>query len=123
MGKYGWRNNKLTAKELVIDGNMTFGDAAADTLTVTGTATFATATTFSSTIAVTGVGTISGGIVIDGADKTIDFTGTNTEATPAFSFLDDTYMADADGALGATAGFIVVDIGGTNYKVQTYAMS
>ena len=103
--KVGWHNGKLTAKDIVITdtleirGNMTFGNAATDTLTVTGEATFS------------------------GVDKGLVFNATNTTATPAMTFLDDTFIADADGGLGAAAGFIVVKIGTTNYKLQTYAMS
>ncbi|MHA1408885.1 MAG: hypothetical protein ACTSQY_00955 [Candidatus Odinarchaeia archaeon] len=77
------------------------------------------AVTMDSTLGLSGILTLSGA----DANNTITFTGTNTAATPALKFPDDTYIADADGALGAAAGFIVVDIGGTNYKIQTYAMS
>jgi len=44
--KFGWHSGKLTANELVIEenltvnGNLTFGDASTDTLTVTGLSTF-----------------------------------------------------------------------------------
>ena len=103
--KYGFHNGKLTAKDieitdtLVIKGNMTFGDAATDTLTVTGEATFS------------------------GVNKGLVFNATNTAATPAFTFPDDTHIADADGAVGSEAGFILVKIGSTNYKLRTYAVS
>jgi len=46
MSKYGWKNNNLIAKDvtiesdLSIEGDMSFGDASADTLTVNGTAVF-----------------------------------------------------------------------------------
>lgn len=36
-------------------------------------------------------------------------------------FVDDSIMADANGSLGATAGFIRVKIGDTFFKLQTYA--
>jgi len=103
--RWGFHNGKLTTKDievtdtLIIKGNMTFGDAATDTLTVTGEATFS------------------------GVNKGLVFNATNTATTPAFTFPDDTYIADADGSIGAAAGFIVVKIGNTNYKLQTYAMS
>ena len=63
-------------------------------------------------------------LTMSGADanNNIIFSGTNTAATPCLKLPDDTFIADANGALGAAAGFIVVDIGGTNYKLQTYAM-
>jgi len=77
------------------------------------------------TITLSGAITADSSIELTGADSdnTITWSGTNTAATPALKFPDDTYIADADGAVGAEAGFIVVDIGGTNYKLRTYAMS
>jgi cytoskeletal protein CcmA (bactofilin family) len=61
MGKYGWRNNSLVAKDITLDGSMTikgdltFGDASTDTFTATGAASFA------STVALAGkvTGTIT----------------------------------------------------------------
>jgi len=77
------------------------------------------------TLAFSGAATFDNSLELTGADSanTITWSGTNTAATPALKFPDDTYIADADGSVGASAGFIVVDIGGTNYKLQTYAMS
>ncbi len=52
MTKYGWHANKLTAYDVTIDndltitGDLSFGDATTDTLTVTGAATFSTDVTF-----------------------------------------------------------------------------
>jgi hypothetical protein len=117
--RFGWHSGSVTCRDitvagdLTIAGSMNFGDASTDTLTVNGAATFNVATT------------MSAALTFDGADALgqIVFSGTNTEATPALVLPDDTYIADANGALGAAAGFIVVDIGGTNYKLQTYAMS
>jgi len=46
MSKYGWRNNDLTAKDITIEsdlsieGDLSFGDASTDTITVNGSATF-----------------------------------------------------------------------------------
>ena len=54
--KYGWRNNKLIAKDLTvendlsIEGDMSFGDASTDTLTVAGAATFSNTITSSPTV-------------------------------------------------------------------------
>jgi hypothetical protein len=36
-------------------------------------------------------------------------------------FPDDGVVADADGTIGSAAGFILVNIGGNNYKLRTYA--
>jgi hypothetical protein len=73
--------------------------------------TFESSQTFQKAITVSGVD----------SDNTISWTGTNTGATPCLKLPDDTHIADADGAVGAAAGFIVVDIGGSNYKLRTYA--
>ena len=68
---------------------------------------------------------VASSLTLSGVDalNNIIWTGTNTAVTPAFKFPDDTYIADANGAIGAAAGFILVDIGGTNYKLQTYALA
>jgi cytoskeletal protein CcmA (bactofilin family) len=184
--RFGWHSGKLTCREIdvggdfSVDGDLVFGDASADSLTIKGAATFEHtvalegATTFDTntklqfrdtglyinssadgqldivadttvalsgavtadstldvtgnttvggTLDITGLTTATAGIEIAGADKSITFSGTNTGTVPALVLPDDTYIADADGSLGPTAGFIVVDIGGTNYKLQTYEMS
>jgi len=63
---FGWHSGALTAKSihvldtLQIDGDMTFGDAGADTLTIAGAATFG------STVAVTGAVTLSSTLGVSG---------------------------------------------------------
>lgn len=105
--------------DIVADTTVALSGAvtADSTLDITGN------TTVGGTLDITGLTTATAGIEIAGADKSITFSGTNTGTVPALVLPDDTYIADADGSLGAAAGFIVVDIGGTNYKLQTYAMS
>lgn len=150
MGRFGWHSGKLTCEEVEVNGDFSFGDASTDTLTVNGTLkiesdneiqlrdsgiTINSPADGKMKLSADGGGSddiqLSGGVTIDsavtlsGADSanTIEWTGTNTSTTPAFKLPDDTYVADADGSIGSAAEFIVVDIDGTNYKLQTYSMS
>jgi len=82
-------------------------------ITIVKAVTFSSTASHAKAIGLTGVNT----------DNAITWSGTNTGSTPAFIFPDDTYIADADGAIGGTAGFIVVQIGGSAFKLQTYAES
>ena len=82
---YGTRNNKAIYKDLTvkndlsIEGDMSFGDASTDTLTVTGAATFAAAVTISNMLELTDsqTGGASNGSVIKKQLITAeDYTGT-----------------------------------------------
>jgi len=83
MTKYGFRDNSAVLKDitikndLTIEGDMSFGDASTDTLTVTGDATFSgtvgvtgaftgTSGAFSTTLGVTGLATLSGALNVTG---------------------------------------------------------
>lgn len=56
----------------------------------------------------------------------IDATGTNAPIPSdgaVINLKDDATIADANGSVGAAAGFIVIAIDGTQQKLRTYAMS
>lgn len=71
--KFGWHSGKLTVKDIEIldtldvKGSLTFGDAAADTLTVTGTSTFNAGVT------------INAGLVIKHVSKDNDYTASTDD--------------------------------------------
>ncbi len=141
----GFGTNTFTLPpNAVLKGNTTIGDAASDTLSLVAKTTVSGDQKIQfrdsgiyihssadghldivadTSIDLSGPTTFDNSLELTGADKSITFSGTNTATVPAFVFPDDTYIADADGSVGATAGFIVVKIGNTNYKLQTYAMS
>lgn len=58
-------------------------------------------------------------------DYLLDAGDTNycTPKTSLARFKDDSATADADGSLGAAAGFLLITIDDTEYKLQTYAVS
>ena len=62
--KFGWHSGKLTVKDIEIldtldvKGSLTFGDAAADTLTVTGTSTFNAGVTINAGLVIKYVGKV-----------------------------------------------------------------
>jgi len=90
-----WCKNLRVTGTMSIDGSMTFGDASTDTLTVNGAATFA------STVAVTGVTTLTGGASIGAAANLI--------LTPVVKAADE----DVDGDK-----FCHIDLDGTSANVQ-----
>lgn len=55
----------------------------------------------------------------------MDATGTNQPIAATggiWNVKDDAVIADANGSVGAAAGFVVIAIDGTQYKLRTYAM-
>lgn len=106
----------------------TGGDISAVNGVLTGTLGVTGAISSTGSISSQGAGSFDGdldanALAIDGADQSLTYTGTNTTAVGAWIFPDDTYIADANGSLGSTAGFVVCQIGSTQFKLQTYAMS
>lgn len=91
----GWHSGKFTCKDLIVKdtldirGNMTFGNASADTLTVTGTATFAEDVAASKKITCLGLFntatelTVSGAIPTNASYVELNCNGTAIAATVA----------------------------------------
>lgn len=94
--KWNWSIGNAIAKELyvengiTIDGTMTFGDAAADNMTVSGNATFSGTVTMSSTVSITGTTTI-------GTDNKVQFRDTGiylqSSADGQLDIVSDTTVA------------------------------
>lgn len=91
----GWHSGKFTCRDILVKdtleirGNMTFGNASADTLTVTGTAAFAEDSTFSKKVTSLGLFntatelTVSGAIPTNASYVELNCNGTAIAATIA----------------------------------------
>jgi len=90
---------------LTANGDVTLGNAAGDTITITGTPTFAEAVTCSKTLAVTGNGTVGGTLGVTGATtlgSTCDVTGNATVGGTA-TFAEDVTLTKGL-SVGTTLG-------------------
>lgn len=124
--RFGWHSGSLNcydltiANDLTISGNMIFGDASADTLTVTGTATFGADSLWSTDKKVTfraaanyinspstdNLKIASLAILLDG-DVTVDGAHTLSTGTGAVSINGDaTYATDKSAIFRAAANYI-----------------
>ena len=129
--RWGFHHGTLSCRDLVLDnditisGDMTFGDASADTLTVTGTATFGAATTFSNTVAISGVTTAKNSLSFASTGtltNAIALTGTVTNVLD-FDATDGTSGAKTGAACDTTSasdGAVKIDINGTAHYIPYY---
>ena len=109
---------KVSAGELLVEGDATIGDASSDTLTVNSTTTFANGVTFNGTTTISGSTTQTGDITID----QLKLDGNVISTTSGTEMIIDPYPAGGD-----AAGLVIIkgdlQIDGTTTTVNSANMS
>ena len=109
---------KVSAGELLVEGDATIGDASSDTLTVNSTTTFANGVTFNGTTTISGSTSQTGDITID----QLKLDGNVISTTSGTEMIIDPYPAGGD-----AAGLVIIkgdlQIDGTTTTVNSANMS